>query len=241
MPPASSVDTESLEEQYYHSPGSPSTALSSSPSNPAHHDDNHQQSTVDTLDDIFGSTPPSATAARTHAEPSDLPALRRQHITEGYRDGVTEAKAEHMQRGFDRGYPVGAELGMRVGIILGVLEGVIKAVPAPSRVKKPGLKVNAKAKASASVSPDGSAAAAGGGDDKAVVGLTPEAVAGVKDLYERARKELAVENIFTGAADELEREKSKEGSEPCMILGEAADKVVERWEITVQQLLAQLS
>lgn len=235
MSPTSSIDTGSSGEKYYHSPGSPSTALSSSPSHPAADDDQQQQQpVVDTLDDIFGSTPPSSTVDRAHAEPSDLPALRRRHVTEGYRDGVTQAKAEHMQRGFDRGYPVGAELGMRVGIILGVLEGVIKSTPAPSRGKKPGAKATSSAKASTS-------AGGAGGDEDAEAGLSAEAVQEVKALYERASKELAVENIFTGAADRLEREKNKEGSEPCVILGEAADKVVERWEATVKQLLAVLS
>ena len=236
MSPASSIDTRSSEEKYYRSPGSPSTALSSSPSvssNPANHGSQQQQqqqtAVVNTLDDIFGSTPPSSVPdysvqtpshqASLHVEPSDLPALRRRHVTEGYRDGVTEAKGEHMQRGFDRGYPVGAELGMRVGIILGVLEGVVKATPAPSRGNASGAGDNA--------------------EDNA--GLPPEMVEEVKALYGKAVEELAVENIFTGAADTLEREKNKEGSEPCLILGEAADKVVEKWEVTVQQLLAELS
>ena len=69
---------------------------------------------------------PTATSV-TMNEPSDLPSLRRQHVTAGYRDGVTVMKMAHVQDGFDGGYPVGAEMGVRVGIVLGVLEGIVNA------------------------------------------------------------------------------------------------------------------
>jgi hypothetical protein len=59
---------------------------------------------------------------------SDLPALRRQHMTDGYREGLAIGKAKVMQSGFDAGYPVGVELGLRVGRVLGVLEGVLAAM-----------------------------------------------------------------------------------------------------------------
>lgn len=54
---------------------------------------------------------------------SDLPALRRTHLTDGYRAGLAEGKEqpEIAQKGFDEGYPAGAELGLRVGWVLGVM------------------------------------------------------------------------------------------------------------------------
>ncbi|KAL6240766.1 Essential protein Yae1, N terminal [Rhinocladiella similis] len=59
---------------------------------------------------------------------SDLPQLRRQHMTDGYREGLAVGKAAVMQEGFDSGYPVGVEIGLRVGAIFGVLEGVVEGL-----------------------------------------------------------------------------------------------------------------
>src|SRR4030088_1417992 len=56
---------------------------------------------------------------------SDLPAVQRQHMTAGYREGLSDSKAKSMQGGFDQGYPIGFVLGIRVGRILGVLEGFL--------------------------------------------------------------------------------------------------------------------
>ncbi len=56
---------------------------------------------------------------------SDLPAMQRQHMTAGYREGLSGSKAKSMQGGFDQGYPIGFELGIKVGQILGVLEGFL--------------------------------------------------------------------------------------------------------------------
>jgi hypothetical protein len=58
---------------------------------------------------------------------SDLPAVQRQHMTAGYREGLSDSKAKSMQGGFDQGYPIGFVLGIRVGRILGVLEGFLAA------------------------------------------------------------------------------------------------------------------
>jgi hypothetical protein len=58
---------------------------------------------------------------------SDLPSLRRQHVTAGYREGLSVGKARVMQDGFDQGYPVGVQVGLRVGRVLGCLEGVVAA------------------------------------------------------------------------------------------------------------------
>ena len=58
---------------------------------------------------------------------SDLPAMQRQHMTAGYREGLSDSKAKSMQGGFDKGYPIGFELGIKVGQILGTLEGFLAA------------------------------------------------------------------------------------------------------------------
>ncbi|OJJ99959.1 hypothetical protein ASPACDRAFT_60772 [Aspergillus aculeatus ATCC 16872] len=101
-----------------------------------------------TLDDIFGSSPPHDAPDHNHHhhtpapanEPSDLPSLRRQHVTAGYRDGLAASKSTQVQSGFDAGFPIGAQLGMRVGTILGILEGAIRGLEQPTRkgVRKPG-------------------------------------------------------------------------------------------------------
>lgn len=92
----------------------------------------------DPLDDVFGSAPSSPVLEQSSltdrhnasSDPSDIPRLRRIHVTNGYRDGIAASKEQHVQTGFDEGYALGAELGMRVGWILGALEGLIHAVPA---------------------------------------------------------------------------------------------------------------
>src|SRR4051794_11697639 len=85
-------------------------------------------------DDVFESTDTHnhitdgihAPAAREEML-SDLPAVQRQHMTAGYREGLSDSKAKSMQGGFDQGYPIGCVLGIRVGRILGVLEGFVAA------------------------------------------------------------------------------------------------------------------
>ncbi|KAL9050759.1 MAG: hypothetical protein Q9162_006438 [Coniocarpon cinnabarinum] len=56
-------------------------------------------------------------------EPSELPSLRRQHITLGYRAGLSDRKDDpkRAQEGFDTGFPIGAEVGIRVGFVIGCL------------------------------------------------------------------------------------------------------------------------
>ncbi|RMZ80088.1 hypothetical protein DV737_g3140, partial [Chaetothyriales sp. CBS 132003] len=58
---------------------------------------------------------------------SDLPSIRRQHMTDGYREGLAVGKAQVMQAGFDAGFAVGVALGLRAGRVMGVLEGVAAA------------------------------------------------------------------------------------------------------------------
>ncbi|OTA58595.1 hypothetical protein K449DRAFT_467197 [Hypoxylon sp. EC38] len=54
----------------------------------------------------------------------DARRLQAQHITEGYRDGITAGKAESIQAGFDEGFSIGAHIGLEAGRILGLLDGV---------------------------------------------------------------------------------------------------------------------
>ncbi|KAH6671796.1 hypothetical protein B0J14DRAFT_81035 [Halenospora varia] len=91
----------------------------------------------DDLDDVFGSAPPSPSFEHNEGtnnrnngndEVSDIPRLKEKHETEGYRDGVTNGKAQTVQAGFDEGYGLGAVLGLRIGKILGLLEGICGAL-----------------------------------------------------------------------------------------------------------------
>lgn len=58
---------------------------------------------------------------------SDLPTIKRQHMTDGYREGLSIGKAKVMQKGFDAGYPIGVSIAMRAGKVLGCIEGVLAA------------------------------------------------------------------------------------------------------------------
>lgn len=60
------------------------------------------------------------------AQPSEVEGLRRQHTTEGYRDGVTVGKEESVQKGFDEGYNIGALFGLRIGWLAGALNGLLR-------------------------------------------------------------------------------------------------------------------
>ncbi|KAL5332867.1 hypothetical protein BJX70DRAFT_91910 [Aspergillus crustosus] len=167
------------------------------------------------LDDIFGSSPPEQAFATTRSavEPSELPSLRRQHVTAGYRDGISASKAEHVQRGFDAGFPTGAQLGMRAGTILGILEGVLRGYENSSgvtNVKKPGQK---------------SAASTTAGKD------TDEANQAARErimcLYRQAIKELDVQAVFAG----MDPGKKEEKPEDQLV--REGDAVLAGWEKTV--------
>jgi hypothetical protein len=106
-----------------------SPELFSDPTFPARpHDENN-------LDDIWGSGPSSADsegfpsdANHIRYEPSDIPRLRSEHSTSGYRDGLSSAKNTTIQEGFDEGYSLGAVMGLEIGIVMGVLEGVCNSI-----------------------------------------------------------------------------------------------------------------
>ena len=102
---------------------------------------------VDLLDDVFGSVPGSPVlfaeeqahgqnaegpSRRPLLEPSDIPRLRSTHVTNGYREGIAVSKEKHIQEGFDEGYALGAELGLKAGWCLGALEGIVRAIPVQS-------------------------------------------------------------------------------------------------------------
>lgn len=91
-------------------------------------------------DDIWGSDDETSHRAGTESRNnetllSDLPVVRRQHMTDGYREGLGIGKARIMQKGFDQGYPVGIRIGLRAGKVLGLLEGVVAAKGTQSDAK----------------------------------------------------------------------------------------------------------
>ncbi|GKZ17235.1 essential protein Yae1, N terminal [Aspergillus brasiliensis] len=177
---------------------------------------------MSTLDDIFGSSPPPTThhshpTTTTSNEPSDLPSLRRQHVTAGYRDGISASKTAHVQSGFDAGFPIGAQLGMRAGTILGILEGVLrgyddsqKAVVKKLPAGRRGVNNNSTSSTAATtISEERNAKRA-------------EILA----LYQQAVKELDVRKVFEGIS---EREIS-EGEKAEVRLGRQGEGVVGKWE-----------
>lgn len=186
------------------------------------------------LDDIFGSSPPRETRevlsnlsqdSTSTTEPSDLPSLRRQHVTAGYRDGVSTSKGEHVQRGFDAGFPVGAQLGMRAGTILGILEGITRGLEDRS--------VSGVVKKPAARGPSGSAATR---PDEASSAETAESRRLLREqvlkIYLEATKALDVQSVFAGS------EAGVQAGEPAEAqLGRKGDVVVSKWEekITVPQ------
>lgn len=104
-------------------------ALPSPPGPHHHHTEGHGD---DDGDDVWGS-PTTASApeiSASHHHPSDVPRLRQEHFTSGYREGVTAAKSESIQAGFDEGFGLGATIGARAGRLLGLLEGIAAAVGA---------------------------------------------------------------------------------------------------------------
>ncbi|KAL2813088.1 hypothetical protein BJX63DRAFT_230893 [Aspergillus granulosus] len=174
---------------------------------------------ADSLDDIFGSSPPHNTptpplpSAHTTIEPSELPSLRRQHVTAGYRDGISASKAEHVQRGFDAGFPTGAQLGMRAGTILGILEGLVRGYESRAGsavIRKPGGKAGTATSASVS--------------DAEVEGVRRVKREHVLALYKQARQELGVQAVFAGL------EEGKDGEKPESQLLKKGDQALSGWE-----------
>lgn len=105
----------------------------SSPTSPAsEHTPITSPSQDDNASDVWASDSshrPSPNVRHSHAQASaplsDLPSLRRQHVTSGYREGLSIGKAAVIQSGFDSGYPIGVEIALRAGKVIGVLEGMV--------------------------------------------------------------------------------------------------------------------
>lgn len=139
-------------------------------------------------DDIWAddSLPANANAPSTqHEMLSDLPTIRRQHMTDGYREGLSVGKAQVIQQGFDAGYPLGFKIALRAGKVLGMLEGVLA-------VKKGGLE--------------------------------GKELEDVKEMYEKAKRELDVKELLKGVNDEvLNQAKDVKG------LGNV-EAILQRWE-----------
>ncbi|OKL62810.1 hypothetical protein UA08_01873 [Talaromyces atroroseus] len=225
---------------------SPTTTMTSTHSEPEPDSNN-------SLDDIFGSSPvehqqyisteeipgnrTSHVPASAAAEPSDLPSLRRQHVTAGYRDGIASSKAEHVQRGFDGGYPVGAQFGLRVGTILGILEGVVGGLESTSSGTGPIKKKTMAAKRSSlrdgtykdGLGPDK-------GEESQEAQIHRQRIERIRQLYKNALKELDVEALFGGLKAEDQEGGEIQGpdftdeSRPENRLRHKADPAVARWE-----------
>ncbi|OGM47828.1 essential protein Yae1 [Aspergillus bombycis] len=181
------------------------------------------------LDDIFGSSPPHddaptrTTTTTSQSEPSELPSLRRQHVTAGYRDGVSASKTEHVQSGFDAGFPVGAQLGMRAGTILGILEGVIRGYESRASsavIKKPG--------AVRGGSGGGGGASSSSAESEEAVKSRMEKREKVLKLYQAAIRELDVQTVFAGLDGTTEELKPEER------LRGLGDKAISTWEEKVK-------
>ena len=229
-------------------PLSPTTTMTSTHSDttPAMHDHPRQSPTTATvdnsLDDIFGSSPPPSSEAnpplpaKTPAEPSDLPSLRRQHVTAGYRDGISASKGEHVQNGFDAGFPVGGQLGMRAGTVLGILEGVLRGYE--SRAASAVVKKQLPAAAAARGSSTGTGTGAGRESEEQKQ-LRRNQRERVLKLYQRALKELEVQSVFGVMEDNGDEEKpeaqlARKGDN---IISKLEDRVrVAHWEQNMEAL-----
>jgi hypothetical protein len=208
------------------------------------------------LDDIFGSSPPrnerelrapqhaantttaSASAPGSTTEPSDLPSLRRQHVTAGYRDGVSMAKGQYVQDGFDAGFPVGAQMGMRAGTILGIMEGLLRGFEERSG---PGVVKKLVVRGGTATSGDSTSTQQGKGNMDEVAELHRQKREQVRSLYQAALKELDVQAVFAGAGGEgaavpempaevVPGSKSKEGESAEAQLARKGDVVISKWE-----------
>ncbi|KAL2831122.1 hypothetical protein BDW59DRAFT_140437 [Aspergillus cavernicola] len=174
------------------------------------------------LDDIFGSSPPDHTQTQPRSlaiEPSELPSLRRQHVTAGYRDGISASKAEHVQHGFDSGFPVGAQLGMRAGTILGILEGVLRGYegsPTSAVVKRPNQKTPSTATGNIS-------------DKKGAEEVKRAKREQILIAYRQAVRELNVQAVFAGVGGN--QHKGEEKPEDQLL--QKGDAVLAGWESRV--------
>lgn len=182
-------------------------------------------------------------------EPSDLPMLRRQHVTAGYRDGLSMSKANHIQRGFDAGYATGAQLGMRAGTILGILEGIIKGLESQTAAGAAGSgsrlapkMKNAKQREESPTPQVGHILENSSGEGFGARQMDDGSVEKLKqmllEMYRRAGRELDLQAIFKGFNNEglssaekaLQWQATEGGQLPEMKLGKVADEAISIWE-----------
>ncbi|KAH8426613.1 Yae1 family protein [Aspergillus melleus] len=196
--------------------------------------------TIDnSLDDIFGSSPPHEPSripehepaptdkSLSSVEPSELPFLRRQHVTAGYRDGISTSKGEHVQEGFDAGFPVGAQLGMRAGTVIGILEGVLRGYEsraASAVVKKLPGRTGAGATAAGTRKKGEEGQGGKELDEEARRARREE----VLKLYQSAVKALNVQGVF-GTLEEGGEDGEGKPSPETQLAGKG-DGVVSKWE-----------
>jgi hypothetical protein len=138
---------------------------------------------------------------------SDLPALRRQHMTDGYREGLAIGKAKVMQGGFDAGYPLGIELGLRVGRVLGILAGVLAAMNSSKGKGKVAVGGVRAARgfegSSASTGVQGLEVTVGQAEQTVADGDPGDDVTFVQSLHNRAQEELQVSRLMALIDDEV--------------------------------------
>lgn len=168
---------------------------------------------------------------------SDLPTLRRQHMTSGYREGLAIGKAQVMQRGFDEGYPFGVDLGLRIGVVLGVLEGALAALKKTGAGPSSAGNAQAPRKGRRASSSAGNLPAPSSPTTSTVTEIgTPQALPPTRDetlsfltsLYARAEKELKISELMKVLDDEKVAK-----LEPGDALPTEIENVVKRWEEVV--------
>lgn len=227
----------------HNAPSSPSTTVTTPDQSPGADDDiwdtssDHQLPRNGSHDDntVTGqeSNPNQEGLPQRRPDPilSDLPTLRRQHMTSGYREGLAIGKAQVMQRGFDEGYPFGVGLGLRIGAVLGVIEGALAALkkvgaagPGPSAAKRSRRPSSSSGKSHTVASTTPSTITA----TEAPQHPTPtsdELLSSLSSLHTRAKEELKISELMKALDDEKVAK-----LEPGDPLPPAIECVVVRWE-----------
>ena len=132
-------DSELQDQDIYPTMSSPSPQHQH-PEQTTYHPNHHSDSTTDDIwgddDDSTTTTPQITSHPHQQSHISDIPRLKKEHTTAGYRDGVTQSKAASVQSGFDEGFGLGATIGGHTGRLLGVLTGLSSAVSSSSSTTK---------------------------------------------------------------------------------------------------------
>jgi hypothetical protein len=233
----------------HNAPSTPSTTVTTPDQSPGADDDiwdtssDHQHPRNDSHDDNtftdLENNPNQDGGSQRRPEPilSDLPTLRRQHMTSGYREGLAIGKAQVMQRGFDEGYPFGVDLGLRIGIVLGVLEGALAALKKAGAGPGPAGTAQATKKGRRASSSSGNRPALSSPTPSTATTIeTPQPLPPTSDetlslltsLYARAETELKISELIKVLDDEKVAK-----MEPGDTLPVEIENVVKRWEEVV--------